>query len=252
MSPDSAFGLVNEYANDWINLFTEWARSLPVSFAFSAGMVATVNPCGFIMLPSFAVFYFGTEDGAPRGLSARLVRAGQMGLLVSIAFVVTFGLMGLAVTIAGRHLIGWTYWGGLGIGLALIAFGGYQLVTRRSVFANLSSSVRVRRSRTARGVLLFGFAYALVSLGCTLPIFMLVMGSVFTGQTDYAASTWRFVEYGAGMGAVLMLVAAGVAVARQPVVRFVGGMLPYVHGFANLALMFTGAYVTWYWWKALT
>jgi len=252
MSPDSAFVLVSEYANDWINLFTGWARSLPVSFAFSAGMVATVNPCGFIMLPSFAVFYFGTEDGAPRGLSARLVRAGQMGLLVSIAFVVTFGLMGLAVTIAGRHLIGWTYWGGLGIGLALIAFGGYQLVTRRSVFANLSSSVRVRRSRTARGVLLFGFAYALVSLGCTLPIFMLVMGSVFTGQTDYAASTWRFVEYGAGMGAVLMLVAAGVAVARQPVVRFVGGMLPYVHGFANLALMFTGAYVTWYWWKALT
>lgn len=252
MSPDSAFVLVSEYANDWINLFTGWARSLPVSFAFSAGMVATVNPCGFIMLPSFAVFYFGTEDGAPRGLSARLVRAGQMGLLVSIAFVVTFGLMGLAVTLAGRQLIGWTYWGGLGIGLALIAFGGYQLVIRRSVFASLGSGVRVRRSRTARGVLLFGFAYALVSLGCTLPIFMLVMGSVFTGQTDYAASTWRFVEYGAGMGAVLMLVAAGVAVARQPVVRFVGGMLPYVHGFANLALMFTGAYVTWYWWKALT
>src|SRR5690606_1924885 len=108
------------------------------------------------------------------------------------------------------------------------------------------------RSRTARGVLLFGFAYALVSLGCTLPIFMLVMGSVFTGQGDYAASAWRFMEYGAGMGVVLMLVAASVAVARQPVVRFVGGLLPYVHGFANLALVFTGAYVTWYWWKVLT
>lgn len=252
MSPDSVFNLVTEYANDWINLFTGWTRSLPVSFAFSAGMVATVNPCGFIMLPSFAAFYFGTEDGARRGLGDRLMRAGQMGLLVSVAFVVTFGLVGLAVTIAGRQLIGWTYWAGLAIGLALIAFGGYQLVTRRSVFANLGSGVRVSRSRTARGVLLFGFAYALVSLGCTLPIFMLVMGSVFTGQSDYATSTWRFMEYGAGMGVVLMLVAASVAVARQPVVRFVGGLLPYVHGFANLALVFTGAYVTWYWWKVLT
>lgn len=252
MSPDTLFNLFTTYANEWINLFTGWARSLPVSFAFSAGMVATVNPCGFVMLPSFAAFYFATEDGVPRPLLARLARAGQMGLLVSIAFILTFGLMGLAVTLAGRELIGWTYWAGLVIGLMLVAFGGYQLVTRRSVFANLTSGVRVTRSRTARGVLAFGLAYALVSLGCTLPIFMLVMGSVFTGETDYAGSVWRFVEYGAGMGVVLMLVAAGVAVARQPVVRFVGGMLPYVHGFANLALVFTGTYVTWYWWKALT
>lgn len=252
MDPDGAFNLVTQYATEWINLFTGWSRSLPVSFAFSAGMVATVNPCGFIMLPSFAVFYFGTEDGAPRAFPERLLRAGQMGLLVTLAFVLTFGLMGLAVIVAGRQLIGWTYWGGLAIGVVLVGFAAYQLVTRRSVFANIASGVRVTRSRTVRGVLAFGFAYALVSLGCTLPIFMLVMGSVFTGQTDYAASAWRFVEYGAGMGVVLMVIAAGVAVARQPVVRFVGGMLPYVHGLANLALLLTGLYVTWYWWKALT
>lgn len=252
MTPDAVFEPFAAYATGLINQFAAWIRVLPVSFAFSAGMIATVNPCGFIMLPSFAAFYLASDDGGPRPLAARLTRAGQMGLLVSIAFVLTFATVGLAVTAAGNQLIAWSYWAGLGIGIALTCFGAYQLVTRRSVFSNLTSSVRVSRSRTATGVLTFGFAYALVSLGCTLPIFMLVVGSVFTSQTDYVTSTWRFVQYGAGMGVVLVLVAMGVAIARQPVVRFLSGALPYIHALANLALVLAGSYVTWYWWKAIT
>jgi cytochrome c-type biogenesis protein len=252
MNPDAAFQLFTSYATGLTNVFAGWARSLPVSFAFGAGMVATVNPCGFIMLPSFAAFYLATDDGAGRSMPGRIVRAGQMGLCVSLAFVVTFAMMGFAVTLAGNQLIGWTYWAGLAIGIAMLILGAFQLVTRRSVFGNLTSGVRVARSRTPRGVMAFGFAYALVSLGCTLPIFMLVVGSVFTRETDYLTSTWRFVEYGAGMGLVLMLIAVGVAVARQPVVSFVAGVLPYIEALANLALTLAGLYVTWYWWKALT
>jgi len=252
MSPDTIFELFATRATDLINLFAAWVRMLPVSFAFAAGMIATVNPCGFIMLPSFAAFYFATEQGETRSLTSRIGRAGVMGLLVSVAFIVTFGVVGLAVTVAGNQLIGWSYWAGLAIGIALMMFGTYQFVTRRSVFANLTSSVRVARSRTTVGVLTFGFAYALVSLGCTLPIFMLVVGSIFTGRHDYVSSTWRFIEYGAGMGFVLILVALGVAIARQPVGQFLNGTLPWIHSLANLALMFAGAYVTWYWWRALT
>lgn len=252
MSPDVIFEWVARYANGGINVFGSWTRMLPVSFAFGAGMIATVNPCGFIMLPSFAAFYLVSEDGTPRPLPLRLARAAQMGLFVSLAFMLTFGVMGLVVTVAGKQLIGWTYWGGLLIGIALMTFGTYQFLTRRAIFADLTAGVRVSRSRTVTGVLTFGFAYALVSLGCTLPIFMLVVGSVFTGQAGYAGSIWRFVEYGGGMGLVLTLIAVGVAIARQPVIRFVGGALPYIHGLANLALIFGGAYVTWYWWKALT
>lgn len=251
MTPDTVFTLFDSYVRAVVNALAGIVPLFPVSFAFAAGMAATINPCGFIMLPSFALFYLGTADREGRH-ARRLWRAVQMGILVTLAFVCTFAIFGLTVAVIGRQLIGWTYWAGLAIGVLMVGFAGYQLVSGQVVFANITSGVRVSRSRTARGAFTFGVAYAVVSLGCTLPIFMLVMGSVFTGQTDYAASTWRFVEYGAGMGAVLMLVAAGVAVARQPVVRFVGGMLPYVHGFANLALMFTGAYVTWYWWKALT
>ncbi|TAK73791.1 MAG: cytochrome c biogenesis protein CcdA [Dehalococcoidia bacterium] len=248
---DAVFHAVSDQANAWVNVFASWVHVLPFSFAFGAGMLATVNPCGFIMLPSFAAFYLATDGEETPALTRRLVRALQVGVLVTIAFVASFGLAGLVVTAGGRGIVRWSGWAGLGVGGLLVALGLYQLVTRRAVFAGVTASVRVSRSRTLRGVLAFGVAYAVASLGCTLPIFLLVVGSVFTGSNGYLGSAWRFVEYAAGMGMVLTLLTVGVAVARAPVVRFVSGVLPYVHGVANLALVFAGSYLVWYWWRAL-
>lgn len=248
---DAIFNSVSAQANGWINLFATWVRVLPFSFAFGAGMLATVNPCGFIMLPSFAAFYFAADGGETPSLVRRIAQALQVGVVVTLAFVVTFGLVGLVVTAGGRGIVRWSGWGGFAVGALLVAFGLYQLVTRRSLFANVTANVRVSRSRTFRGVLTFGVAYAVASLGCTLPIFMLVVGSVFTDGSGYAASAWRFVEYAVGMGAVLTVLTVGVAIARAPVVRLVSGVLPYIHGVANVALIFAGSYLVWYWWRAL-
>lgn len=248
---DALFEAVGQQANEWINLFSTWVRALPVSFAFGAGMLATVNPCGFIMLPAFAAFYFATDGGEAASLPRRLAQAAKVGAVVTVAFIVTFGAVGLLVTAGGREIVRWSGWAGLAVGIALVAFGLYQLAARRSLFSDVSANVRVARSRTLRGVLAFGLAYAVASLGCTLPIFMLVVGSVFTGEGGYVASAWRFVEYGAGMGAVLTVLTVGVAVSRAPVVRLVSGVLPYVHGTANVALIFAGSYLIWYWWRAL-
>lgn len=251
MTPDTVFTLFDSYVRAVVNALAGIVPLFPVSFAFAAGMAATINPCGFIMLPSFALFYLGTADREGRH-ARRLWRAVQMGILVTLAFVCTFAIFGLTVAVIGRQLIGWTYWAGLAIGVLMVGFAGYQLVSGQVVFANITSGVRVSRSRTARGAFTFGVAYAVVSLGCTLPIFMLTLGGVFTGKGDYLTSLLRFVEYGAGMGFVLVILTVGVALARQQVITTVGAIQSHIHFVANLALVFTGAYVIWYWWKALT
>ncbi len=46
MWADAVFGPVADVATQWLNVYSNWVRSLPVSFAFGAGMVATVNPVG--------------------------------------------------------------------------------------------------------------------------------------------------------------------------------------------------------------
>ena len=35
---------------------------LPIGFAFAAGMVASVNPCGFLLLPTYITFQLGSEE----------------------------------------------------------------------------------------------------------------------------------------------------------------------------------------------
>ncbi len=41
-----------------------------VSFAFVAGTVATVNPCGFALLPAYLARRVGAEDGTRRSADA--------------------------------------------------------------------------------------------------------------------------------------------------------------------------------------
>ncbi|MBA2575429.1 MAG: hypothetical protein H0V05_02115 [Euzebyaceae bacterium] len=42
---------------------------VPFALAFTAGLVASVNPCGFAMLPAYLSFLIGSDDrdrGPPR------------------------------------------------------------------------------------------------------------------------------------------------------------------------------------------
>lgn len=234
-------------ATEWINAFARTVDALPVPYAFGAGMLSAVNPCGFIMLPSFAAFYMAARDGQGAGTMQRSLRALHMGALVTLAFVITFGLAGVVITSGGRFIMSWIGWAGFAIGVGLIALGAYQLLTHRSLFASTTANIRVERSATTRGVIVFGIAYAVASLGCTLPVFMIVVGSIFTGTGNYGESVWRFVQYAAGMGAMLTAITVGVALSRQLTVRAVSGVLPVVESAGNVALIFAGAYLVWYW-----
>ena len=116
-----------------------------------------------------------------------------MGAIITVAF----GGARLVISGGGRFIVHRVGWPGLAIGVALIALGAYQLATRRSVLAGATANVRVRRSSTTRGVIAFGITWAVASLGCTLPVLMIVVGSVFTDAGGYVESVGRFVQYAA-------------------------------------------------------
>lgn len=235
------------WAYGWINQFVTRVDSTPAPYAFAAGMVSTVNPCGFIMLPSFAAFYMTAQDGVEAGAGRRALTAVRMGAIVTVAFAVTFGVAGVVLTSGGRFLVSWIGWAGLAIGVVLVALGVYQLLTRQSLFASATSNVRLQRSATTRGVIAFGIAYAVASLGCTLPIFMLVVGSIFTGSGSYLDSVGRFLQYAGGMGLMLTTITVGVAFSRQVTIGAVSRALPVVESVGNASMIFAGAYLVWYW-----
>ncbi|MGE3961751.1 MAG: cytochrome c biogenesis CcdA family protein [Dehalococcoidia bacterium] len=244
---DAFFQAIASTASGWIDAFDAWVRLLPVSFAFGAGMLAAMNPCGFIMLPAFSAFYVSGERGAAGTPAVRVGRAAWMSVIVTVTFILTFGIVGVIASLVGQRVIGWSAWAGLLVGAVLVAFGISQLVGRGTALSALTSRVRTPRTRDVRGVAAFGIAYAVVSLGCTLPIFAAVVGLSLTGDASTASAAFRYLEYSAGMGTVLLVVAVGTALARAPLTAFASRAGGLIDIGANAVLVLAGAYVVWYW-----
>lgn len=224
------------------------AHALPFGFAFGAGLVASVNPCGFFMLPSFVSFYVGADagDGAPP-LARRLAAVPVVSLLATAGFVAVMTPAAIVISAGNRQLAELFPVVGTSVGLGLLALGLYLLLSGRSLrlpFAvHLGSAAPVR---TARSVFLFGVAYGLTSLGCTLPIFIVVAGTA-SASRSVGESVGRIGAYGLGVGATILAVTLGAALLQATAARWLRVLVPHVAHVSAAFLVVAGAYLAYYW-----
>ena len=73
---NSFIGGALNYSADSAGLVGNIGSFLPLGFAFAAGMVATVNPCGFVMLPAFLTMYLTDQQGDASDASEGRTAAG--------------------------------------------------------------------------------------------------------------------------------------------------------------------------------
>jgi cytochrome c biogenesis protein CcdA len=135
---------------------------------------------------------------------------------------------------------------GLAIGAAMLFLGLYLLITHKTLGIMTASRAAVAPQRNLRNVFLFGIAYATGSLSCTLPIFLVVVGSSL-GSQGLLNSFLQFVGYGLGMGTILVSVTVGAALFRGAVAKNLRRAMPYVHLLSALFLAGAGAYLVYYW-----
>ena len=224
------------------------AALLPVGYAFGAGMVASVNPCGFLLLPSYISYSLGTEEAGFYDTSSweRTARALLLGVVATGGFVLVFASVGAVITAGGQWLAAFFPHAGAAVGVAMVGLGLWLLITHRTMGLAVATRVAVAPRRNLLNVFLFGTAYAIGSLGCTLPIFLVVVGSALGSQSfGYALS--QFIGYSLGMGTVLVAVTIGVALFRNAVARALRAALPHVHRTSALFLTGAGAYLIYYW-----
>lgn len=224
------------------------ANILPIGIAFAAGMVASVNPCGFIMLPTYISYHLGTEeegyDESPP--LRRLLSSLRLGLAATAGFVCVAAAAGIVIVAGGRWLRAVFPLAGVLIGVGLLGLGIWLLATGRDLTVIAASRVHVSPRRNLANVFLFGIAYSVASLSCSLPVFVAVVFQAL-GTGDWLGSAGQFVGYGLGMGAVLTAVTVGAALFRGAVARFLRGAMPWVHRTSVLFLLAAGAYLLWYW-----
>jgi cytochrome c-type biogenesis protein len=227
------------------------AEALPFGFAFGAGMVASVNPCGFAMLPAYLSLYLGAEEEnlGKRPSMSRLLRALLVGVTVSFGFVVLFGLSGLIISAGGSALLGAMPSLGIVMGGVLVLIGLWMLAGRTlhaGAFERFAGRVGDPRNVSARGFLLFGLAYGVASLSCTLPTFLAVVGSSLASG-GVLAGAGRFFAFGLGMAAVLVTLTLALAFFKQGLLRWLRKAMPYLQLASAVLLTLAGAYVIFYW-----
>ncbi|MDJ0924461.1 MAG: cytochrome c biogenesis CcdA family protein [Acidimicrobiia bacterium] len=217
----------------------------PIALAFAAGMVATLNPCGFAMLPAYLSYFMGLDDGPDRSRLASARSALTVGGIVSLGFLLVFGLTGILITAGFRTVIDWIPWLALMIGVGVTALG---IALLRGFDLNLSllKAKRGQKGRNVRSVLAFGVSYAVASLSCTLPVFLTVVAGQVT-QTNLASGLVTFVAYGLGMALVLVALTVALALGKSSLVRRFRVAMKYVNPISGVILILAGAYIVWFW-----
>ncbi|MDX1534462.1 MAG: cytochrome c biogenesis protein CcdA [Thermoplasmata archaeon] len=212
-----------------------------LTFAYGAGVLSFFSPCAFPMLPAYISYYLARDAPAEDSLSQGLKFGGLSTLGMLIIFAGLGSLLGL---VGGSVLGGVIPLFGLGMGVMLVALGVLLLGTNRLGF---TLPLRAPVYRGPLSFFLYGIAYALVSLGCTFPIFVvLVTAALLSG--GLASGLLVFTVYSLGLGTVMVFLSIAVATSRDVVAEQLHRVVPWVRIISAVVLLAVGGYMVYYYW----
>jgi cytochrome c biogenesis protein CcdA len=217
-----------------------------VSLSFIRGMVAAVNPCGFILLPTYLMYFLGLQGVAPGTQRASIRRALLVSAAVSAGFLSVF----LVAGVISYNFTSWInqnakYATGL-IGVALLVLGVAMLFGYKLPFMTPSIGVGGDGpERTMRAMFVFGIAYAVASIGCTIGLFIATVFSTTTRE-GVVAGVGNVLAYGAGMALLVSALTVALAMANTGLLGFLRGGMRYVDRIAAGFVVLSGAYLLWY------
>lgn len=214
-------------------------------WAFSAGMVATLNPCGFAMLPAYLSYVLGRAEGAP--LVRQLLRGAFAGLGMTMGVMGIFLAAGVVISALGVAIARFVPWMGLVAGV-VVATVGLVMLFRPSLHPSLPVTPSVIGFIERVGpfaFVVFGAGYGLASLGCTLPIFLVVTAQALTAG-EFLPGLAVFLAYALGMGAVLLALSVAAATGTGLLVRSLRQLAPHIRSIGAAGMIAAGTYLVYY------
>ena len=215
-----------------------------VGLSFLRGMVATVNPCGFVLLPTYLMYFLGLEAGRADSERATVRRALLVGGAVTTGFMAVFVVVGAATSWFTSWLVANSkYVTGLA-GAAFIVLGIAMLLGFKPSFAIPGLASVGERDRTVRSMFVYGIVYAAVSLSCTIALFVPLLfdvDGVGSGIVNGAA-------FGLGMGLLVTALTVSLAVANHALLRVLRTAMQHVQLLAAAFVLLSGLYLLYYFW----
>lgn len=216
-----------------------------MGLSFLRGLVAAVNPCGFILLPTYLMYFLGMQGMAPGTQRATIRRALVVSGSLSAGFMSVFVVAGLIA----YHFTSWinqnAKYATAVIAVGLIALGVAMLFGFKLPIATPQIDAG-GRTRGLGSMYVFGIAYAVASIGCTIGLFL---ATLFSARRDGIASGIANVAaYGAGMALLVTALTVALAVANTGLLRVLRGGMRHVQTIAAVFVVLSGAYLLYYFW----
>lgn len=199
-----------------------------------------------LVLGGLAVAVFGIR----RAWGATLVVRGlTLGVAAAAGIMVVFTVAGVAFgyLVGDRLSLRQLAAGVLVVAVLMVVAGVLALAGRMpGISVRLAAPSKERRAYP----FVFGVAYGVVSLGCNLPVFGLVLFGALASQ-GLAATALVFVAFGLGISSLLLVTVLVSLVSAQRVARFYSRALPWMNRVTGAVLVLAGVYVFYYFFAVL-
>lgn len=217
--------------------------------SFTTGLVAAINPCGFVLLPAYLMYFLGMEQGVQRSERASVRRALLVSVAVSTGFLAVFLLIGLIAKYSTSWFVDRASWVALAIGVSLVVLGLAMIFGYRLPLTAPKLDVG-QRDRTVRSMFVYGCAYAVASVGCSIPLFLsTVLGGI--SADGVAVGIGAIAMYGLGMALMVTGLTVALALANSGLLRVLRHGMRWVEPASGVIVLLTGAYLSWYWYHGL-
>jgi len=219
-------------------------------FAYSLllGMLAAVNPCGFVLLPTYLTAYLAVDDDTDT--ATRLQRSLLVGASVSSGFVGVFVVVGAISRLFTNWLEQNAKYPALVIGILLIVMGVRMLLGWRPRLW-VPSLLGQRRRGAVANMIGFGVVYAIASIGCTIGLLTTAILGSFS-RHGVVSGILSVALYGLGMGLFVTALTVSLAFAKGALLRGGRSAMKTVSALSSVLVLASGLYLTWYWYAAIT
>lgn len=218
--------------------------------SFTAGLLAAINPCGFVLLPTYLLYFLGMENLRPGAEKTSVSRALAVGLSVSAGFMSVFLVIGVITKWSTNWFLEKSPYISLVIGILLVVLGIAMLFGYKLPFTTPKLDVG-QRDRSVLSMFVFGVAYAVASIGCTIGLFLgVVLGAL--SADGIATGLAAILLYGLGMALLVTGLTVTLALANTAMLKALRKGMAWFEYVAGVFVLLTGLYLTWYWYSDIT
>jgi cytochrome c biogenesis protein CcdA len=221
-----------------------------VGLSFLRGLVASVNPCAFVLLPTYLLSFLGLAGTQPGDQRASVRRALVVSGAVSAGFLTVFVMVGIVSEYVTSWIEANAKYATVVIGVAFVVLGlamlaGYRLPMSTPRVGALGA-LRAERT-TALAMAGYGVAYAITSISCTLPLFSTTLfGNV--RRNGWWSGVANVVAYGLGMALVVTALTVALALANTTLLGALRAGSQHVDRIAAVLVTVSGLYLVYYFW----